>query len=57
MKIELMKTLFAATTALVAISAPAYAQGIKDYTPVTAEMLANPPAEEWLMFSWWSLKP
>ena len=50
MKIELMKTLFAATTALVALSGTAFAQGITDYKPVTAEMLANPPAEDWLMF-------
>jgi len=50
MKIELMKTLFAATTALVALSGTAFAQGIENYKPVTADMLANPPAEDWLMF-------
>jgi alcohol dehydrogenase (cytochrome c) len=51
MKIDLMKSLLVATTAFIALSAPAHAQGVKaDYVPVTDEMLANPPAEDWLMF-------
>ncbi|UXN73901.1 hypothetical protein N8D56_00405 [Devosia sp. A8/3-2] len=51
MKIDLMKSLLVATTAFIVLSAPAHAQGVKaDYVPVTDEMLANPPAEDWLMF-------
>ena len=51
MKIDLLKSLLVASTALVALASPAYAQNVKaDYVPVTDEMLANPPAEEWLMY-------
>ena len=51
MKSRLLSGLLIASTALAGLSAPAFAQNvIEDYAPVTAEMLANPPAEEWLMF-------
>lgn len=51
MKIGLLKTLLIASTALAAMSGASYAQNVKEgYVPVTAEMLANPPADEWLMF-------
>jgi len=51
MKTGLIKTLLVASTALVALSGVSYAQSTREnYTPVTPEMLANPPAEEWLMF-------
>ena len=51
MKSTLLPALLAASTALVTLSTPAFAQNvIENYEPVTAEMLANPPAEEWLMF-------
>jgi len=47
-----LKSLLAATSVLVAISGPLYAQDAKqrEYTPVTDEMHANPPAEDWLSF-------
>ncbi|MDB5531040.1 MAG: pyrrolo-quinoline quinone [Devosia sp.] len=51
MKIDLMKSLLVATTALLALSGPVHAQDAKPaYAPVTDEMLANPPAEDWLMY-------
>lgn len=51
MKFGFIDTLLVASMALVALSAPVLAQGVrKDYTPVTPEMLANPPAEDWLMY-------
>ncbi|MDB5537543.1 MAG: pyrrolo-quinoline quinone [Devosia sp.] len=51
MKIDLMKSLLVATTALLALSGPVHAQDAKPaYAPVTDEMLANPPAQDWLMY-------
>jgi alcohol dehydrogenase (cytochrome c) len=51
MKIGFTKSLMLASSALVAFSSVAYAQNVvQDYEPVTAEMLLNPPAEEWLMW-------
>lgn len=51
MKVDFLKSLLIATSALFAVAGPSYAQGVRaDYAPVTAEMLANPPAEEWLMY-------
>jgi Glucose dehydrogenase len=46
-----VKSFLAATTVLAAVSTPLYAQDTKrEYSPVTDEILANPPAEDWLMF-------
>jgi PQQ-dependent dehydrogenase (methanol/ethanol family) len=51
MKSSILKSVLIATTAFVAVASPSYAQNvIDDYEPVTAEMLLNPPAEEWLMW-------
>jgi alcohol dehydrogenase (cytochrome c) len=51
MKIGMMKSILVATSSLVLLSSPAFAQFVKEnYTPVTPEMLANPPPEEWLMY-------
>jgi len=76
MKIELLKSMLVATTALALFAGPALAQNAaapaaaapaaaapaadaaatpapertKNYVPVTADMLANPPKEEWLMY-------
>jgi len=50
MKIDLKVSVLLAGTALMALSGPAFAQtAIDGYTPVTDEMLENPPAEDWLM--------
>ncbi|WP_011582207.1 MULTISPECIES: PQQ-binding-like beta-propeller repeat protein [Chelativorans] len=46
----LIKSLLMATAAFAVISAPALAQNTREYSPVTDEMLANPPAEDWLSF-------
>ena len=46
-----IKPFLAATTILVAVSGPLFAQdNQREYTPVTDEMHANPPAEDWLSF-------
>jgi len=46
-----MKPLLVATTILAAISSPTFAQdAARKYSPVTDEMLANPPAKDWLSF-------
>lgn len=51
MKFGMINALLAVSTAFVALSAPVWAQGVREnYKPVTAEMLANPPVEDWLMF-------
>nr|MBF0683157.1 PQQ-binding-like beta-propeller repeat protein [Pseudomonas sp.] len=51
MKIGVLKSVLVATTAMMALSGAAFAQGVReDYKPVTEEMLENPPAEEWLMW-------
>lgn len=52
MKVDLMKSLLVATTALLALSGPVHAQDAAKpaYAPVTDEMLANPPAQDWLMY-------
>ncbi|MDF2798506.1 MAG: PQQ-binding-like beta-propeller repeat protein [Devosia sp.] len=51
MKIGVLKSVLVATTAMMALSGAAFAQGVREeYKPVTEEMLENPPAEEWLMW-------
>lgn len=51
MTISFRKTLLIATTALITCAPGAFAKGVLDnYTPVTQEMLANPPKGDWL--SW-----
>ncbi|MDB5623625.1 MAG: pyrrolo-quinoline quinone [Devosia sp.] len=50
MKIGVLKSVLVATTAMMALSGAAFAQGVREnYTPVTDEMLQSPPAGEWLM--------
>ncbi|KKB12521.1 pyrrolo-quinoline quinone [Devosia geojensis] len=46
----LVKSLLVATAAIAVISAPALAQDTREYSPVTDEMLLDPPAEDWLTF-------
>ncbi|MGU3576068.1 pyrroloquinoline quinone-dependent dehydrogenase [Brucellaceae bacterium C25G] len=50
MKINLRTSLLAAGTILMAITGAAIAQDARPYKPVTDEMLANPPAGEWLQW-------
>ncbi|WP_169194752.1 PQQ-binding-like beta-propeller repeat protein [Devosia sp. MC1541] len=51
MKSNVLKSMLIASTAFVAVASPSFAQNvIEGYEPVTAEMLLNPPAEEWLMW-------
>src|SRR6202034_1271671 len=44
------KTLRIGTTMMIAFASVAVAQ-VKDYKPVTEEMLKNPSPEDWLMYS------
>lgn len=51
MKIDLLKSMMVATTALALIATPAFAQGVREnYAPVTDDMLKSPPPGEWLFF-------
>ena len=47
---NLKRTALLASAAIIAMTATAYAQATRQYTPVTTEMLTKPAAEEWL--SW-----
>lgn len=51
MKLDIRKHLLIASTALIACVPAAFAQGVLDnYTPVTSELLANPPKGDWLQW-------
>lgn len=51
MKLDIRKHLLIASTALIGLAPGAFAQSVLDsYTPVTAEMLANPPKGDWLLW-------
>lgn len=51
MKLNIRKHLLIASTALIACVPAAFAQSVLDkYTPVTSEMLSNPPKGDWLQW-------